>query len=77
MGSGRKRFLDITRPMYKLIKEENDKPILFEQMLVRQKAFKVIKAKLVAVLMVAYSNFDKLFILYTDVLGEGIGVILN
>jgi len=46
-------------------------------MLVRQKAFKVIKAKLVAVLMVAYSNFDKLFILYTDVLGEGIGDILN
>ena len=46
-------------------------------MLARQKAFEVIKAKLAVTLVVAHPDFDKLFILYTDVSGEGVEAILH
>ncbi len=46
-------------------------------MLTKQKAFDIIKAKLVMVSVVTYPNFNKLFILYTDVLDGGIGAILH
>ncbi len=72
-----KGFSDITRPMYELIREENGKPMLFEWTLARQKAFEVIKAKLAKVLVVAYPNFDKLFILYTDASDRGVGAVLH
>ena len=72
-----KGFSDITRPIYELIREENGKPVLFEWTLARQKAFKVIKAKLAIAPVVAHPNFDKPFILYTDVSGGGIGAILH
>jgi len=42
----------------------------------RQKAFKAIKAKLVMIPVVAYSNFNKSFILYIDALNGDIGAIL-
>jgi len=37
----------------------------------------VIKAKLVMAPMVAHLNFDKSFILYTNVSGGGIGAVLH
>ena len=52
--------------MYELIREENDKLMPFELTPARQKAFKVIKAKLAVALVVVHLNFDKPFVLYTD-----------
>ncbi len=63
--------------MYEFTRKENGKLVPFEWMLVRQKAFEVIKVKLAMVPVVAYFNFDKLFILYTDVSGKGVGAVLH
>jgi len=63
--------------MYELTREKNSKPVLFEWTLARQRAFKAIKAKLAVALVVAHPNFDKLFILYTDASGGGVGAILH
>ncbi len=63
------------RPMYELTRKENGKPMPFEWMPTRQKAFEAIKIKLVMLSMVAYLNFDKLFILYMDILGRGVGTV--
>ena len=63
--------------MYELTKEENGKPVLFEWTSDRQKAFKAIKAKLAMAPVVAHLNFDKLFILYTDTSGGGVGAVLH
>ena len=65
------------RPIYKLTRKEDGKPVLFEQTLARQKAFEAIKAKLAAALVVAHPNFDKLFMLYTDASGGGVGAVLH
>ncbi len=43
----------------------------------RQKAFEVIKAKLTMTLVVAYPNFNKSFILYTDASGGNMRAILH
>ncbi len=51
--------------------------MLFEQMSAKQKAFKVIKTKLVITLMVTYLNFNKLFILYMNVSDRGVETILH
>ncbi len=64
------------RFIYELTREEDNKLVLFEQMMTRQKIFKIIKAKLVMALVVAHSYFDKSFILYTDALEENIEVVL-
>src|SRR6266498_4880865 len=72
-----KGFSDITRPMYKLIREKNGKLMPFEWTPVRQKAFEAIKAKLAMALVVTHPNFDKLFILYTDISSGGVGVVLH
>ena len=72
-----KGFSDITRPMYELTKEEDGKLVLFKWMLTRQKAFEMIKAKLAIALVVAYLNFNKSFILYTDASRGGVGAILH
>ncbi len=64
------------RTIYELIKKENGKPMSFKQIMTRQKAFETIKAKLTMTLVIIYFNFDKLFILYIDVLDEGIKTIL-
>jgi len=72
-----KGFSDITRPIYKFTREENGKLVPFEWMLARQKAFEAIKVKLAMVSVVAHFNFDKLFILYTDVSGKGVGAVLH
>ena len=72
-----KGFSDITRSMYKLIREENGKPVTFEWTLARQKTFKKVKAKLATVPIVVHPDFNKLFILYTDASGGGIGAVLH
>ena len=72
-----KGFSEITRPMYKLIREENSKPVPFKWTAARQKAFEIIKAKLATASVIAHPNFDKPFILYTDASGGGIGAILH
>src|SRR6266540_5215455 len=61
-----KGFSEITRPMYELTREENDKAVPFEWTAARQKAFEAIKAKLAIASVVAHFNFNKPFILYTD-----------
>jgi len=63
--------------MYKLTKEEDGKPVPFEWMLTRQKAFEVIKAKLATALVVAHPDFNKPFILYTDASGGGVRAVLH
>jgi len=63
--------------MYKFIREENGKTVPFEWMLARQKAFKIIKVKLAIASVIAYFNFDKLFILYTNVSGGGVRAVLH
>jgi len=72
-----KGFLNITRPMYKLTREKNSKPMPFEWTLARQKAFEVIKAKLIMILVVAYLNFNKLFILYINISGGVVEAVLH
>ncbi len=63
--------------MYELTREENGKAVLFEWTAIRQKAFEAIKAKLATASVVAYPNFNKPFILYTDVSGGGVGAVLH
>ena len=63
--------------MYELTRKENGKPMLFEWMLARQKAFETIKAKLATAPVVTYPNFDRPFILYTDASGGGVGAVLH
>ena len=63
--------------MYELTREENGKAVPFEWIVVRQKAFKAIKAKLAMVPVVAHPNFDKPFILYTDASGGGVEAVLH
>ncbi len=65
------------RPMYELIREENGKSVPFEWTAARQKTFEAIKAKLATAPVVAYPNFDKPFILYTDASGRGLGAVLH
>ncbi len=71
-----KGFSNITRPMYELTQMENGKYVLFVWNDRRQKAFDDIKRKMIIVLIIAYPNFEKPFILYTDVFKEGIGAVL-
>src|SRR6266540_3038122 len=71
-----KGFSDIMRPMYELTREENEKAVPFEWTAARQKAFEIIKTKLATAPVVAHLNFDKLFILYTDVSGRGVEAVL-
>ena len=63
--------------MYELTREENGKAVPFEWTAARQKAFEIIKAKLATAPVVAHPNFDKPFILYTDVSGGDIRAILH
>src|SRR6266498_545547 len=72
-----KGFSDIMRSIYELIREENGKVVSFEWMATRQKVFETIKAKLATALVIAHPDFDKLFILYTDVSGGGVGAVLH
>ncbi len=63
--------------MYELTKEKNGKLVPFEWTSARQKAFKVIKAKLATIPVIIYLNFDKPFILYMDASGEGVEAVLH
>src|SRR6266498_590719 len=65
------------RPMYKLIREENGKSVPFEWIAARQKAFKMIKAKLAMALIATHPDFNKSFNLYMDASGGGVGVVLH
>jgi len=71
-----KEFFDIIRSIYELIRKENSKLVLFELTPARQKAFKTIKTKLAMTSVIAYLDFNKLFILYMDILSGGIRVVL-
>ncbi len=71
-----KGFSNITKPMYELTQMENGKYILFVWNNKRQKTFDDIKRKMMMASIVAHSNFEKSFILYTNASGEGIGAVL-
>ena len=62
--------------MYKLTRKDNGILILFKWTERRQKTFNKIKKKMIITLMIAYSDFEKLFILYIDALRGDIGVVL-
>ena len=72
-----KRFSTIIKLMYKLTQMENGKYVPFVWNEKRQKAFDEIKKRMMMALIVAHSDFEKLFILYTDASGEGIGAVLH
>ncbi len=62
--------------MYELTRKNNKILIPFEWTEQRQKAFDEIKKKMILASVITYSNFKKLFILYTDVLRKSVKVIL-
>ncbi len=63
--------------MYELTREENGKLVIFKWMQTRQKAFEKVKAKLATVSVVAHPDFNKPFILYTDISEGGVEAILH
>src|SRR6266498_2179373 len=63
--------------MYKLTQIENGKYVPFVWNEKRQKAFDEIKRRIMIAPIVAYPDFEKSFILYTDVSEEGIGAVLH
>ena len=63
--------------MYELTREEDGKSVTFKWTLARQKAFEIIKAKLTIVLVIAHSDFNKPFILYTNASGGDMGAVLH
>ncbi len=62
--------------MYELTGKKDGKLVTFEWMSARQKTFETIKAKLAIALVIAHSDFNKPFILYTDASGGGVGAVL-
>ncbi len=62
----------IMGPMTDLLKK--DTPFIWRPE--QQKAFDTIKEKLTTVPVLAHSNFEKPFLLYTDISKEGVGTIL-
>src|SRR6266542_5899951 len=68
-----KGFSNITKPIYELTQIENRKYVPFVWNDKRQKAFDEIKRRMTMAFIVAYPNFEKPFILYTDTSREGIG----
>src|SRR6266542_1588371 len=71
-----KGFLEIMRPIYELTRKDNRILVLFKWTKQRQKAFDEIKKKMIMASVVAHPDFDKPFILYIDISGGGIGVVL-
>ncbi len=63
--------------MYKLTQMENGKYVPFVWNDKRQKAFNDIKKRMIMTPIVAHSNFEKPFILYTNASGEGIEAVLH
>src|SRR6266498_4711121 len=72
-----KGFSGITKPMYELTQMENGKYVPFVWNEKRQKAFDEIKKRMMMAPIVAYPDFEKLFILYTDASGKSIGAVLH
>ena len=72
-----KGFSTITKLMYELTQIENRKYVLFVWNEKRQKTFNGIKKRMTMASIVAHSDFEKPFILYTDASGEGIGAVLH
>ncbi len=72
-----KGFSEIMRPMYELMRKDNGTLVLFEWTDQRQKAFNEIKKKMITAPVVAYPDFDKPFILYTDTSGGGVRAVLH
>ena len=62
--------------MYELMQIENKKYIPFVWNNKRQKAFDDIKRRIIIAPIVAHLDFEKPFILYTDIFKEGIRTIL-
>src|SRR6266498_4374791 len=72
-----KGFSDITRPMYELTRKDNETLIPFEWTDQKQRTFKKIKKRMITASVVAHPNFDKPFILYTNVSGGGVKAVLH
>ena len=68
-----KGFADIARPLYDLIRKDNE----FNWTKAQQKAFDIIKEKLTEEPILAHPNWDKPFKLYTDASNTGLGAILT
>jgi hypothetical protein len=67
------KFSQICRPLYELTKES----VKFEWTKEAQQAFDTLKLKLTTAPILAYPNFKKPFIIYTDASREGLGAILS
>ena len=68
-----KGFADIARPLYDFTRKDNE----FEQTEAQQKAFDIIKEKLMEEPILAHPDWDKEFKLYTDASDTGLGAILT
>ena len=67
-----KNFLKIAKPMMELLKKDKE----FIQGEKQQKSFEELKSKLVNYLILQYPNYEKEFLIITDVSGIGLGAIL-
>ena len=68
-----KNFSKIAKPMNKLLKKE----IPFIQINEQEKAFKILKQKLIEASILQYLNFEKPFILFTDASKISLEVVLS
>src|ERR1044072_6673724 len=68
-----KRFADIARPLYDLTRKDKE----FEWMEAQQKAFEIIKKKLMEEPILAHPDWNKPFNLYTDASDTELGAILT
>ena len=66
-------FSKIAKPLTHLLKKEEP----FSWTDAQQKAFDILKDKLVTAPILQYPNFNKPFILYTDASGNGLGAVLS
>ncbi|CAB5107645.1 unnamed protein product [Rhizophagus irregularis] len=68
-----KNFAKIAKPLYHLVKKD----VPFEWTERQQEAFEELKIRLMEKPVLDYPNFEKEFILITDVSGEGLGAVLS
>lgn len=66
-------YAKLASPLYALLQKD----VLFEWSEPCQKAFEVLKRKLMSPPVLAYPNFEEPFIVYTDASKEGVGCVLS